>query len=286
MTQSASFGRAGNLNLTTNTLEVSGGTQVAVDSFAFGQAGNINIIADSINLRDRGIITAATVAGEGGNIQLQILDTLTLEQNSRISALANNNANGGNININAKFIIAFPQQNSDILASAVRGNGGNIDLLSQGIFGISQRSSQPENLTNDIDASSQFGLSGSISIQLPQADAAQGILALSPQLTDVNYLLNNSFCRVSRESNYIVTGRGGIPLGPEDELINSNTWEDWAIGNSSSNSDATQPPTIKPSQPKITPVQGWLVDRSGKIVLTAKPNTVTPQPRQINRPGC
>jgi filamentous hemagglutinin family protein len=287
LTQSASFGSAGNLNLTTNTLEISGSTQVAVDSFAFGQAGNINIIADSIDIRDRGVITAETVAGEGGNIRLRVADTLTLEQNSTISALADRDANGGNINIDAKFIIAFPQQNSDILAGAVRGNGGNIDLESQGIFGITQRSSQPENLTNDIDASSQFGLSGSISIQLPQTDATQGILALSPQLTDVNYLLNNSFCRVSRESNYIVTGRGGIPLAPEDELINNNTWEDWAIGNYSSNSEtATQPPTVQPPQPKITPIQGWLVDRSGKIVLTAEPNTVIPQPPQIKRPGC
>jgi filamentous hemagglutinin family protein len=287
LTQTASFGSAGNLNLTTNTLEISEGAQVAVNSLTIGQAGNINIIADSIDMSDRSSIDAATVAGEGGNIQLQVADTLTLEQNSTISALADRDADGGNINIYAKFIIAFPQQNSDLLASAFRGNGGNINLESQGIFGISQRSSQPTNLTNDIDVSSQFGLSGSISIQLPQTDATQGILALSLQLTDVNYLLDNSFCRVSRESNYIVTGRGGIPLSPEDESIDSNTWEDWTVGNFSSNSEvSTQPPTLEPPQPKITPIQGWLVDRSGKIVLTAEPNTMTPQPPQIDRPGC
>jgi flagellar basal body rod protein FlgF len=44
------------------------------------------------------LITGATVAGNGGNIQLQVEETLTLRKNSTISALANNNADGGNIN--------------------------------------------------------------------------------------------------------------------------------------------------------------------------------------------
>ncbi len=190
--------------------------------------------------------------------------------------------------IDAQFIIAFPQQNNDILASAVRGNGGNIDLEAKGIFGITQRSSQPANLTNDIDASSQFGLSENISIELPQADATQGILTLSPQVTDVNYLFNNSFCRVRRESNYIFTGRGGIPFGAEDEPFNNDTWEDWTIeDNRSTDSTLSRAnPVVKTPNKTITPIQGWLVDLAGKIVLTAEPNTVTPQPPAFTSPGC
>jgi filamentous hemagglutinin family protein len=299
LTQSANFlGRGGNLNLTTQTLEISGRGQIAANGLELGrgQAGNITIFADSVAISDRGLITAETFSGDGGNIRLEISDTLTLRQNGTVSAKALSNANGGNINIDTRFIIAFPQENNDILASAVVGNGGNIDLQALGIFGITQRISQPPNLTNDIDASSQFGLSGTISSELPQTDATQGILALSPQVTDVNYLLENSFCRVSRESNYIVTGRGGIPLSPDDRLFSSNTWEDWTIDDDrSTNSTESRSTTltqdrfdrsVQTPNKTITPIRGWLVNREGKIVLTAEPNTITPQPPNFIRPGC
>lgn len=43
-------------------------------------------------------------------------------------------------------------------------------------------------------------------------------------IIDLNFLLQNSFCEVSDNISYIITGRGGIPLVPEKDALEENTW--------------------------------------------------------------
>jgi len=170
------IGKAGNVTVNTELLTIKDQGQITVRGVSSGSAGNLEIKANSIELNDRATITAATASVEGGNIRLQVKDNLTLQENSTISAGASNNASGGNIDINAKFVIAFPEQNNDILANAFQGNGGNINIKAQGIFGIEERNSQPANFTNDINASSKLGLSGTVAIAFPQVTVDQQLL--------------------------------------------------------------------------------------------------------------
>ena len=90
-------------------------------------------------------LTHAPRVGEGGEINLKIDDSLTLRNNSTITAQAFGTANGGNINIDADFIIAFPSQfdGNDILASAGEGRGGNININAQALVGIEERPQNP-----------------------------------------------------------------------------------------------------------------------------------------------
>ncbi len=281
-------GKAGNLLVNTDKLTIADGGQITVRGTGSGSPGNLEIKANSLDLSDRAMITAATASGAGGNIKLQLQDNLTLRKNSIISAQAAGNANGGNIDIEANFILAVPGENSDILAKAVRGNGGNINIITQGIFNLTERSSEPANTTNDIDASSQFGLAGSVRINLPQISFAPEFFNSSAGIVDVNYLLKNSFCRLSKNSSYIATGRGGIPVVPENDLSTEDTWEDWRIlaeaevGGVGSVEEVREVEEVQ----EIEPIQGWVRNRQGKVVLTAQALVVTPHTPATNALSC
>ncbi|MDJ0567948.1 MAG: filamentous hemagglutinin N-terminal domain-containing protein [Pleurocapsa sp. MO_192.B19] len=286
-TEANNGGDGGNIFLNTGSLVVSDQASLSVKGSSSSLPGNLIISANSVELNSRASITAETAFQSGGNIQLNIQDNLTLQQNSVISAQALANANGGNIDIDAKFIIASPQQNNDILANAVGGNGGNININAQGIFGIAERDSQPPNLTNDIDASSEFGAEGTVAIAFPQFDATQGLFNLDSDFVDVDFLLKNNFCKISQDSKYIVTGRGGIPFVPEQDMLAESTWSDWRIVDKEVESvekveDVVEVEGVK----KIEMIQGWVVDRQGKVILTANPLVVTPHQPELNSPDC
>ncbi len=77
-------------------------------------------------------------------------------------------ADSGNVTINSEFIIAIPDQNNDILARAVGGRGGNITITTEGLLGIESR--PLNNVTNDINASSQSNIDGTISLDIPKVN--------------------------------------------------------------------------------------------------------------------
>ena len=287
--QTFTTGKAGNLIINTEKLNIRDRGRITVTGTSFGSSGNLEINANSIELNDRAVIEAGTASGTGGNIELNLAENLTLRRNSLISAQAIENADGGNVKINARFILARPFENSDILASAVNGDGGNINLTTQGIFGLSEGNSQPANLTNDLDASSDLGLSGTVAIRIPQFDPNQGLFDVTAEFIDINSLIQNSFCKISDNSSFIVTGRGGIPLVPERDFLGENTWEDWRV----IETKIPEPEKIEENSEtdsqinrELSSIQGWLVNRQGKVVLTANPLVVTPDSLTFNNPSC
>jgi len=70
---------------------------------------------------------------------------------------------------------ANPDENSDITANAFQGNGGNINISTNTIFGLKFRSQLTP--LSDITASSQFGLSGQVTINRLDIDPSKGLLA-------------------------------------------------------------------------------------------------------------
>jgi large exoprotein involved in heme utilization and adhesion len=207
-------GNAAGININTNNLSLTKGAEISVESSGQGNAGNLFIQANSLALENGASLLASTPIGTGGNITLQIADNLTLRDNSTISAQATEDANGGNIDINADFVIAFPNQNNDIIASAEQGNGGNIDISTRAIFGIEERSSIPINNTNDLDASSEFGLDGTIAINQLDINPAETLEELPTSVIDVTRSIAQSLCQQLKGSEFIVTGTGGIAPNP------------------------------------------------------------------------
>jgi len=283
--RAASFneGPAGDLNITSRSLDVQDGAEVTVSGEGSGPAGNLTIKASSIRL-DGGRLTAETQAGSGANISLQDLDLLLMRNQSLISAQAFNDANGGDITIDAEnsFIVAVPEEDTDIIANASEGRGGNIQITTQGIFGIEERLAIPGNGTNDIDASSQFGVNGVVTINRPDVDPSQGLTELPNEPVNVEVAQGCQAAGTQASVAFFNTGRGGLAPNPYEPISSSNIWEDIPLAtqrseNSASTARAFVPPVTPPN--RIVEAQGWIVNGKGEVVLVAEMPTTQSRSR-------
>ena len=263
-------GQAGTVTIETDQLTVEAGAEVTVSS-PLGQAGNLEVSADII-LLDNGSLTAEAGAGQGAEITLQDLDLLLMRNGSQISAQAFEDADGGNVTINASngFVVAVPDQDNDIIAKAVEGQGGDIDITVQNIFGLEERPAIPGNGTNDIDASSEFGLDGDVTIETPGVDPNQGIVELPGGLATPAPSQN---CQTSggSSSRFTNIGRGGLTASPYDPLSGDGVLEDiypaeqdiTLTNQTTSSGDSSAPPE------QIVEARGWIVNARGEVVLVA-----------------
>ncbi|MBD2495390.1 filamentous hemagglutinin N-terminal domain-containing protein [Nostoc sp. FACHB-280] len=238
-------------------------------------AGNITVNARSLRLNNQGTITTGTTAGEGGNINLNVRDVVLLRKNSSISAnagVANAGGNGGNININTKFLIAIPGENSDISANAFNGRGGRVDITAQSIFGIASRFRDTQ--FSDITASSQLGINGDVTINTLQVDPIQGLSELSTSVVDSSTLLAADCSKEDENNNsqFVVTGRGGLPANPYELLGGDVLWSDTRTREVTARRN--QPTNIKlPAMEKtvaIAPANGWRFNGAGEVTLISR----------------
>jgi large exoprotein involved in heme utilization and adhesion len=298
--RSGGIADAGNLRISTGLLRVQDGAQVNVSGDGSGDAGNLEVQANSIFL-DNGQLIARTASGNGGNITLDVPDLLLQRHNSQIATDASGGTgNGGNININGQFIVAVPNENSDITANAVEGRGGNINIITSGIYGQEFRpSSTPR---SDITASSDFGVNGTVQINTPDVDPSRGLANLPEQLVDVSGLVNSS-CAVaaSEESNFVVTGRGGVPSSPNETLRSARVLVD--LGSNEIRTQQSAIPTLEgavsinpdlsltgasfsnPSAPLVE-ATGWVRGSKGEVILTAQSPTLTSHGSWLTTPNC
>ncbi|MEM8828731.1 MAG: filamentous hemagglutinin N-terminal domain-containing protein [Cyanobacteria bacterium P01_G01_bin.19] len=278
-------GNGGNLTIATDELIVQDKGTIAVGNFQIvfgermalppgsGSPGTLNITANSLKLDNEGRIDAATQSetGDGANINLQVADNITLRNNSFISAQAFGNANGGNLTIDTNFIIAFPNEiagnGSDIIASAVDGNGGNINITAESLIGIQEGMAIEGNQTNDIDASSEFSLDGTVNINTPDINPVQGVTELPTDVVAPEQTTQQA-CEANREvaakNSLTINGKGGIIPEPGQPLNSLNVYV-----NGESTSAKVIPPAIETTQGKIQPARGVQLTESGEVILTA-----------------
>ncbi|WP_413172520.1 filamentous hemagglutinin N-terminal domain-containing protein [Anabaena azotica] len=213
-------GNTGVININTQQLTIRNRGMISVTHQGIGNAGELSIQAGRLFL-DTGAITATTASGKGGNINLALTNILLSRNESQINVEAGSNGNGGNININSPVIVGL--ENSDIIANALNGDGGNINITTQGIFGLKFRQQlTPE---NDITASSQLGLSGTVQVNTVGVDPNSGLVELPTNVTDPSQQIATG-CTDTRGSSFIATGRGGIPQNPIQEVRSDRTWSD------------------------------------------------------------
>ncbi|HEY9799179.1 MAG TPA: filamentous hemagglutinin N-terminal domain-containing protein [Leptolyngbyaceae cyanobacterium] len=276
--RSRGSGSAGSISITTGKLDVRDRATVTVETLGGGNAGTIDINAGEINLDNGATLKATTRSGNGGDINLQINNRLLLRRNSSISTTAGtigSTGNGGNININIPngFIIAVPGENSDITANAFDGKGGNVNINASRIYGIEVR--EKENpLTNDITASSEFGVNGTVTINSPEAEPNQRLVNISSQPVEprLAQVCQAAFGR--NPNSFTITGRGGLPNSPNEVLSSDAVLTEWiAVDNVEKSSNTSTNKISTPTETKIVEATGWTVNSQGKVVLTA--NTPT-----------
>jgi large exoprotein involved in heme utilization and adhesion len=214
-------GDAGSLVINTPSLRITDGAYVTVKNDGPGKAGDLEINSRSIFLNTQGAITASTTSGNGGNIRLNVQDSILIRRGSDISATAAGQGSGGNLSINAPIVLGL--ENSDITARAFQGQGGKITLTTQGLFGLKYR----DRLTpdNDITASSEFGVSGTVQVNAIGIDPNAGLTALPVDTIDPSQQIATG-CAAQNDSSFVATGRGGIPENPMQVAKIDRTWSD------------------------------------------------------------
>ncbi|MBR8841078.1 MAG: S-layer family protein, partial [Stigonema ocellatum SAG 48.90 = DSM 106950] len=288
-TDKNSIGKAGDITVNAaGQLTVDDGT-ISTNAAGIGNAGKITITTEFLKL-DNAInepnISATSTSGKGGNIDLEIGNLLLLRHQGSISTTAGTagaGGDGGNITINAPngFIVAIKSENSDITANAFTGRGGKIKINASGLYGIEPR---PQ-LTplSDITASSQSGISGEISINRPDVVQHLELPKLPRVFADIS-LLDRSCSAIAstvsevdsntQQSQFIVTGRGGLPPNPYDPLSGDAIWSDNRQPRISEQQQRREKPKAKPPSKgkvvEINPATGWVFNGNGEVTLISQ----------------
>ena len=219
-----SLGNAGSIDIDPQQITVQDSGTISVSNLGTGEAGILTIVSDNLTL-DNSTITATTVSNNGGNITLDIADLLLLRNgngngNAVISATAGGQGTGGNLTIDTTFLVAFPNENSDITANASQGRGGNINITATGVFGIQFRNALTE--FSDITATSDFGISGTVTLNTPETQINQEQIEQPEEVVDSSDIVSQSICSdFGGESQLANTGRGGVPQIPGFIIRNS-----------------------------------------------------------------
>jgi filamentous hemagglutinin family protein len=287
---------SGLIDIKTNSLFLNQNSQINTNNNGSGNAGDIVINAsDQISILNDSKISSQ---GNTGNIDITTKNLL-LRRQSKISTTAGKEGSGGNagnITINAKdgFVIAVPSEDSDIIANAFGGQGGRIEIKSNRILGFQNReklsSAELSNLDNngssDISASSDVGQNGEVSLNTLSIDPSQGLVALPTNLVDQSRLIAQGCDRNSNvakgQSEFVITGRGGLPPSPDDTLKPGAILPEWVVNNTVSNSNNSENITESNlrqlssniSTPLVEAV-GMVRSANGDIVLTAQSTTAT-----------
>ncbi|WP_223805526.1 filamentous hemagglutinin N-terminal domain-containing protein [Pseudanabaena sp. UWO310] len=279
-TASSGLGKAGNINIEAQQVTLGNSSQITSRSQGTGDGGTIQVNARSLFLDGASQINAQTNFGNGGNLNFSLGELLLLRNESLLSAEAGGKGNGGNITISSPFIIGLG--NSDIVANAFQGNGGNIQISTNGIFGLKYRPYRTED--NDITASSQFGLSGTVNINNLTFTPAAGLIELPTDVIDPSQRIVQG-CRTYGNSRFIVTGRGGVADNPSDRPSGNHPWIDirdpsafrspnaLAIGSQSENQSENQ--SVKQAAngtPPIVEATGWRLNGKGEVEIYATNN--------------
>jgi hypothetical protein len=177
---------------------LSDGATVSVSSSGFANAGNITLGANNTILIDKATVTTeiatppfgspGTAVALGGNIKLTAGNEIRLTDSQVTSRVQEGSGDAGSINLDPDFIVI---KNSDVLSTAISGNGGPITLIANSAILIDSFSR--------LNADSQFGGSGTITIQSPIQNLSGTITPL-PQNTLSVTALYGSRC---------VAGAGG-----------------------------------------------------------------------------
>jgi filamentous hemagglutinin family protein len=203
--QSGGSGAGGAVLVDAGNVSLHDGATINSESLGSGDAGDITVTAvNSVDMINASITTAA-VNADGGNIKVTASDRVYLKNSDVTAAVGGGLGNGGNVDIDPQFVVL---SNSNVLASAIGGNGGNITIVADHFV------SSPDSVLN---ASSQLGISGTISILSPDEEINSNQVELPVAYLDAAALLKErcSARHLGDQSSFIVAGRTALPVAPD-----------------------------------------------------------------------
>jgi len=200
--------------MATQSATLNNGAAISSGSTGPANAGNIAINAGAQFLSQNASVTTEASHASGGNILIQATDSIRLVNGQiNTSVQGGPTTSGGNIILDPAVVTL---QNSQVLAQAVQGQGGNINITA-GTF-----LADPGSI---VSASSQFGLSGTVTIQSPVSSLSNTLATLPQRPLQAQPLLRQR-CAAQLDghlSSFVVAGRDALPNEPGGWLLSPLT---------------------------------------------------------------
>ncbi|MGE0415440.1 MAG: filamentous hemagglutinin N-terminal domain-containing protein [Acetobacteraceae bacterium] len=184
------------------------GRQIATTASGTGNAGPITVSARQLSLRDGASISTEALGANGGNIHINVMDMVYLQDSAVTTSVNGRLGDGGNITIDPQFVILDA---SRIKADAFGGKGGNIYLQAGYII---------QSADSAITATSQLGVSGDITFSGPLLNLNSSFVVLASSLRSAAAVLRES-CATRGDaprSTLVDVGRGGMRASAETTL--------------------------------------------------------------------
>ncbi|MFK5971165.1 MAG: filamentous hemagglutinin N-terminal domain-containing protein [Candidatus Marithrix sp.] len=233
-------GDAGNIEMQIGTLQINDEAEINAETWGYGLGGDIKIQANAIELNNNGTITALSkgtgYAGQieliiaerlvvknstietradtadGGNLTINTLGFVYLVNSQVTTSVSEEFGGGGNITVNPKFIIL---NGSTIFAKAKKGQGGNISITTTGLYDFID-----EPIETIINASSEFGMDGIVTVKTPDNNSEEGLFSLPTALFDASKFMNTPCAQkiATNISSFIFTPSEGTSNAIDDVL--------------------------------------------------------------------
>ncbi|MBN4005702.1 S-layer family protein [Nostoc sp. LPT] len=130
--------------------------------------------------------------------------------------------------------------------------------------------------TSDITAISQSkpSLNGEINLNTPDTDPSRGLIQLPSNLVDASQQIAQGCTSRGRQtaSRFIATGRGGLPLSPNEPLRGRAVLTGWVDLPPQATQRVTDKlsTSVTKSTNQIVEAQGWIIDGKGDVILVAQ----------------
>ena len=196
-------GRGGAIAIEARDVVLRNGALVSAESTGTGNAGSIRVAAaDSLVVSSNAVIATQTVRSDGGDIAVEGQGVVLLRNGAMATSVQGGAGDGGNITIAMPLHVVL--DHGAVIANAYGGDGGNIAIDSSCFI------ASPGSV---VEASSQLGVSGTITVTAPSVDIGAGLGVLPANFFDATRLLREACAARAGESenSFVAVGRGGLP---------------------------------------------------------------------------
>jgi hypothetical protein len=204
--EAGSTGAGGMVNIQAQNVVLRDHGAVTTESDGAGPGGPLSITATDTLRLDNASVQAQTALARGGDVTVAVGRLFDLHNSAVTTSVAGGTGSGGNIFINPHLMNPplMVLDNSRIEANAQRGAGGNITIQA------GQLIRTPDSV---IRASSELGLSGTISIAAPNTDVVGSLVVLPKTLLDASSQLREACAARGGHpgSSFTAGGRGDLP---------------------------------------------------------------------------
>lgn len=202
----------------TDQVALTNGASITASSKGPADAGNISINAGQQLIMQNSKITTEAHQANGGNIKIVAIDRINLANGRITTSVFEGSGDSGKIFIDPNEVVV--QNNSMILSQAMHGRGGDITITTPRFL---------QDTTSLVDASSQFGPSGKVTIQSSISNLSGTVAQLASKPSEIQALLQSRCVALAggEQSTFVVAGRDALPSEPGGWLSSPVSMEHW-----------------------------------------------------------